>query len=51
MTDSVLFLDSYSSVLSLSHALISMIVNLDPQNIRSQIEDIERIYGVLNSKS
>ena len=51
VTDSVIFLDSYSSVLSLSHALISMIVNLDPQNIRSQIEDIERIYGVLNSKS
>lgn len=47
-TDSVIFLDSYSSVLSLSHALISMIVNLDQQNIRCKIESIEKIYDALN---
>lgn len=50
-TDSVIFLDSYSPVLSLSHALISMLVNLDPQNIRQKIENTEKIYDALNSKS
>lgn len=47
-TDSVIFLDSYSSVLSLSHALISMIVSLDQQNIRCKIENTEKIYDALN---
>lgn len=47
VTDSVIFLDSYSSVLSLCHALISVIIHLDQQNIRRQIESAEQIYDTL----
>ncbi len=43
-TDSVTFLDSYSSVVSLSQALIARIVELDRDNIRKNIENTEKIY-------
>ncbi|MEY8353873.1 MurR/RpiR family transcriptional regulator [Lachnospiraceae bacterium 54-53] len=43
-TDSVTFLDSYSSVISLSQALIACTVELDRENIRKNIKNTEKIY-------
>lgn len=47
LTDSIIFLDSYSAVLSLAQALISKVVKLDQQAIRLNIENTEKIYGAL----
>ncbi|MGB8454102.1 MAG: MurR/RpiR family transcriptional regulator [Anaerocolumna sp.] len=44
-TDSMIFLDSYSSVLSLSQALIARIIKLDPQTVKQNIESNEDIYN------
>lgn len=48
LTDSVVFLDSYSPVLSLCHALISAVVHLDQGNIRRHIESTEQVYAALS---
>ncbi|SHH96978.1 transcriptional regulator, RpiR family [Sporobacter termitidis DSM 10068] len=47
VTDSIIFLDSYSSVLSLAQALISKLVKLEQQAVRRNIESTEEIYGLL----
>ena len=47
VTDSIIFLDSYSSVLSLSQALISKLVKLDQQTVKRNIESTEEIYSIL----
>ncbi len=48
LTDSAIFLDSYSAALSVAHALIAMVVRLDRQNIRIRIENTEEVYRNLN---
>lgn len=49
-TDSVIFLDSYSPVVSLCQALTACIVELDRDNIRKNIENTEKIYHPLKNK-
>lgn len=51
LTDSAIFLDSYSAVLSLIHALIATIVHLDQAGIRERIEETEQVYNALNERS
>ncbi|MDC7126571.1 MAG: MurR/RpiR family transcriptional regulator, partial [Spirochaetales bacterium] len=43
-TESVYFLDSYSSVLALAQALIVHMVDIDKENIRKNVEQTELVY-------
>lgn len=47
VTESIIFLDSYSAVLSLTQALISKVVKLDQKTIKSNIESTESIYSLI----
>ena len=47
VTDSIIFLDSYSAVISLSQALISKVIRLDQETVKANIESTENIYNQL----
>ena len=47
LTESIIFLDSYSSVLSLSQALLAQVIRLEPQVVKRNIESNEEMYNAL----
>lgn len=44
-TDSMIFLDSYSSVISLAQAMIARVIKLAPQIVKGHIKSNEEIYN------